>query len=84
MLDARSSSSIENRETRIEMDKIRTAVVGVGKMGTIHAKVYDQLPQSDFVAVVDIDGDKAERLANQYGCQAFTNCMDVWNWLKYL
>ena len=59
------------------MDKIRTAVVGVGKMGTIHAKVYDQLPQSDFVAVVDIDGDKAERLANQYRCQAFTNCMDV-------
>ena len=26
------------------MDKIRTAVVGAGKMGTIHAKVYDQLP----------------------------------------
>ena len=59
------------------MEKIRTAVIGAGKMGTIHAKVYDQLPQSDFVAVVDIDGDKAERLANQYGCHAFTNCMDV-------
>ena len=59
------------------MEKIRTAVIGAGKMGTIHAKVYDQLPQSDFVAVVDIDGDKAERLANQYGCHAFTNCTDV-------
>jgi len=59
------------------MDKIRTAVVGAGKMGAIHAKVYDQLPQSDFVAVVDIDADKANRLANQYGCCAFTDCADV-------
>ena len=31
--------------------KIRTAVVGAGKMGVIHAKVYDQLPQSDFSAM---------------------------------
>ncbi|MBC8218040.1 MAG: gfo/Idh/MocA family oxidoreductase, partial [Planctomycetes bacterium] len=37
--------------------RIRTAVVGAGKMGTIHAKVYDQLAQSEFVAVVDIDAD---------------------------
>ena len=59
------------------MDKIRTAVVGAGKMGAIHAKVYDQLPQSDFVAVVDIDANKAERLANQYGCCAFTDCADI-------
>ena len=59
------------------MDKIRTAVVGAGKMGVIHAKVYDQLPQSDFTAVVDIDSDKAERLANQYGCHAFVDCTDI-------
>ena len=59
------------------MNKIRTAVVGAGKMGTIHAKVYDQLPQSDFVAVVDINAERAERLANQYGCCAFTDCSDI-------
>jgi len=59
------------------MDKIRTAVVGAGKMGAIHAKVYDQLPQSDFVGVVDIDTGRAERLAEQYGCLAFTDCGDI-------
>ncbi|MHC4482022.1 MAG: Gfo/Idh/MocA family oxidoreductase [Planctomycetota bacterium] len=59
------------------MDKIRTAVVGAGKMGAIHAKVYDQLPQSDLVAVVDIDADRAKRLANQYNCSAFTDCADI-------
>jgi len=59
------------------VDKIRTAVVGVGKMGAIHAKVYDQLPQSDLIAVVDIDAEKAKRVANQYGCSAFTDCSEI-------
>ncbi|HUT30170.1 MAG TPA: Gfo/Idh/MocA family oxidoreductase [Sedimentisphaerales bacterium] len=53
------------------MDKMRTAVIGAGKMGAVHARVYDQLPQSTLVAIVDIDGDKAERLARQYNCAAY-------------
>jgi len=57
--------------------KIRTAVVGAGKMGAIHAKVYDQLPQSEFVAVVDIDAEKAQRLADEYNCLATTSCQDI-------
>jgi predicted dehydrogenase len=57
--------------------RIRTAVVGAGKMGEIHAKVYDQLPQSDFVAVVDTDGKKAERLAERYGVEAYADCADL-------
>jgi len=56
------------------MGKIRTAVVGAGKMGRIHAKVYDQLPQSELVAVVDIDPEKAQGLAAQYGCSSYTDC----------
>ena len=55
------------------MDKIRTAVVGAGKMGSIHAKVYQQLAQSDFVAVVDTDRKKAERLAERHNCAVFTD-----------
>ena len=56
------------------MDKIRTAVVGVGKMGGIHAKVYDSLPQSDLVALVDTDIDKAKKLARKYKCSALADC----------
>lgn len=59
------------------MKKIRTAVVGAGKMGAIHAKVYAQLPQSDFVAVVDNDKQKAEKLASHYNCQAFIDCAGI-------
>jgi len=57
--------------------KIRTAVVGAGKMGAIHAKVYSQLPDSELVAVVDVDVNKAQQLSQQYNCLAYTNCEDI-------
>ncbi len=57
--------------------KVRTAVVGAGKMGAIHAKVYDQLPQSNLVAVVDTDAARAKRLAQKYNCSDYTDCSDI-------
>jgi len=57
--------------------KIRTAVIGAGKMGTIHAKVYNQLPQCELVAVVDIDAKKTQQLADQYHCLASTDCEEI-------
>ncbi|MHC4741261.1 MAG: Gfo/Idh/MocA family protein [Planctomycetota bacterium] len=58
-------------------EKVRTAVIGAGKMGTIHAKVYDQLEQSDLVAVVDCDAGRANHLAQKYGCPGYTNCSEI-------
>jgi predicted dehydrogenase len=46
-------------------------------MGAIHAKVYEQLGQSDFVAVVDVDTEKAKSLAKKYNVEAFANCADI-------
>ncbi len=61
----------------MENAKIRTAVVGAGKMGAIHAKVYNQLLQSELVAVVDVDADKAQALAGRYNCLASTDCAEI-------
>ena len=61
----------------MQKTKVRTAVIGAGKMGAIHAKVYDQLEQSDFIAVVDTDADKARPLAEQYNCSAFSDYNDI-------
>lgn len=58
-------------------NKIRTAVVGAGKMGAIHAKVYSQLPESQLVAVVDTDAAKAAQLAEKYGCPSCTDCAEI-------
>jgi predicted dehydrogenase len=57
--------------------KLRTAVIGAGKMGAIHAKVYDQLPESDLVAVVDTDAVKARLLAEKYHCSVSTDCTEI-------
>ena len=56
------------------MDKIRTAVVGAGKMGSIHAKVYSELEGCELVGVVDTQKEQADKLAGRYNCQSFTDC----------
>lgn len=53
------------------MTKLRTAIVGAGKMGNIHAKVYSQLDQSEFIGVYDIDKTKAGQLAEKFNCRQF-------------
>ncbi|MDD5326610.1 MAG: Gfo/Idh/MocA family oxidoreductase [Phycisphaerae bacterium] len=57
--------------------KIRTAVIGAGKMGAIHAKVYNSLPQSELAAVVDTDVSKAKKLARKYRCDALAECSEL-------
>ena len=55
------------------MDRIRTAVVGAGKMGGFHSRVYNELDYVDLVAVADVDINKAKALAAKYGCDAVTD-----------
>ena len=55
------------------MSKLRTAIVGAGKMGKIHAKVYSKLDQAELVAVCDNDIDRAEDLADVYDCDAVSD-----------
>ncbi|HDS85082.1 MAG TPA: Gfo/Idh/MocA family oxidoreductase [Phycisphaerales bacterium] len=52
------------------MKTLRTAVVGAGKMGNIHAKVYSQLDGAELVAVADRYLERAEALAERYDCAA--------------
>lgn len=57
--------------------KIRTAVVGVGYLGGFHAEKYAALPDSDLVAVVDVDRERAESVAARLGTRAITNHRDI-------
>ncbi len=49
-------------------DAVKVAVVGVGRMGQRHARVYQQIPEADLVAVVDEDVQRAQTLAQELGC----------------
>ena len=45
----------------------RVAVVGAGQMGVNHARVYSQLRGAELVGVLDVDRDRAEKVAEQFG-----------------
>ncbi|MBI1373872.1 MAG: gfo/Idh/MocA family oxidoreductase [Phycisphaera sp.] len=51
-----------------DQERIPCAVVGVGRMGRHHARIYHELPQAELLAVVDLDEDRRGALADQYRC----------------
>lgn len=55
------------------MKKIRTAVIGAGKVADSHASILATLPDSEFAGVCSRTREKAETLAARYGAKAFTS-----------
>jgi predicted dehydrogenase len=49
----------------------------VGALGVHHARIYSRLSEAELVAVVDIKPDRAHEVAQQYGCQAFTDFREL-------
>ena len=54
-------------------ERVRAAVVGAGHMGQYHTLVYAELWDVDLVGVVDIDFERARRVAAQYDTLAFSD-----------
>ncbi|HEY5704285.1 MAG TPA: Gfo/Idh/MocA family oxidoreductase [Terrimicrobiaceae bacterium] len=52
------------------MSTLRTGVVGVGHMGTNHARIYSRLEGCTFSAVYDKNHDAARHVAKKYGTYA--------------
>ncbi|MFH1071276.1 MAG: Gfo/Idh/MocA family oxidoreductase [Candidatus Glassbacteria bacterium] len=53
------------------MKKIRTAVIGVGHLGSQHARIYSQLAGCELAGVYDSERSRAEECAHAYGVKAF-------------
>src|SRR5262245_11779608 len=53
------------------MEPVRTAIIGCGKVGQIHAQALSTLPASKFVAVCDAQFARAQAFASRYGVEAF-------------
>ena len=49
--------------------RLRVAVLGVGHLGRIHARILAAHPRAELVAVVDLDGARAREVATPLGCQ---------------
>src|SRR5205085_916220 len=53
------------------MKKLRVGVVGVGHIGTNHARIYSEIaPAADFTAIYDVDLSRANSIAKKYGVAA--------------
>jgi predicted dehydrogenase len=52
---------------------MRAAVIGVGAMGRNHARVYQEIPDVDLIAVVDANPALAEESARLRGAQSYTD-----------
>ncbi len=63
--------------TQSPSSRIRVAVVGVGHLGSIHARVYSQLKSAQLVAVCDLLPDRAAQIARQHRCKPLTDYREL-------
>lgn len=57
--------------------KLRTAIVGVGKVTDLHAAALVNLPESDFTAVCGRSLEKTGNYASRYGVKAYTDVSEM-------
>ncbi len=53
------------------MRKLKIAVVGVGSLGSIHARIFAQLKDAELVGVIDTNLKRAKKVARACHCQYF-------------
>ncbi|HRR16707.1 MAG TPA: Gfo/Idh/MocA family oxidoreductase [Bacteroidales bacterium] len=59
------------------MEKLRTAVIGIGKVTPIHAAALVNLPRSHFTAVCSSKKEKAGDFARRYGIKGYTDVFEM-------
>jgi predicted dehydrogenase len=57
--------------------KIKTAVIGVGKVTHLHAKALRNMADSEFAAVYSRDLSKAQMFAEQYGLKPYDDIQEM-------
>jgi predicted dehydrogenase len=57
--------------------KIKVAVIGTGKLGAIHARIYGELPQAELTGVCDIDPARADEIAASCNTRKFNDFREL-------
>jgi predicted dehydrogenase len=55
------------------MPRLRVAVIGVGSLGSIHAKIYSSMDDVELVGVCDIDKNSLQPLADELGVEGYAD-----------
>lgn len=59
------------------MNKLKCAVIGAGYLGKFHAEKYASIKDCELVAVVDINAESAQQVAEKYGARAMTDYREL-------
>ena len=59
------------------MEKIKTGIIGCGKVAHIHANALQNLNESEFTAVCSRTPEKGIEFAEQYGVKAYTDIEEM-------
>lgn len=59
------------------MDKNRVGIIGVGYLGTQHARIISYLEEVELKGVADIDFNKAMQIGNRHGVSYYQNYEDM-------
>jgi len=55
------------------MKKLGVAVIGTGFWGKNHARVYKELEETELIAICDINAERAQTVARQFGAKPYTH-----------
>jgi predicted dehydrogenase len=58
-------------------EKKKVAVVGVGHLGSRHARLYAESPNAELVGVADVDLERARAIASVYGVRAVSDAREL-------
>ncbi|MDP3731906.1 MAG: Gfo/Idh/MocA family oxidoreductase [Candidatus Omnitrophota bacterium] len=61
------------------MNKIRIGVVGIGHLGSLHAKIYYEIENCSLVAVCDIDKARLEQISRALNVPGYANYAELFD-----
>ena len=61
------------------MHKLRVGVVGVGHLGSIHAKIYKELPHCELVGICDINKARLHEIAHNLNVPGYTEHKELFD-----
>jgi predicted dehydrogenase len=59
------------------MEKVKVGIIGVGYLGTQHARILSYLEEAELKAVADVNFRKALEIGNRHGVQYYQNYQDM-------
>ena len=57
--------------------KTKIGIVGVGHLGALHAKMYSQIIDCDFVGVFDVNAEKSKKIADEFNVKSFASIEEL-------